>query len=176
MTSIPTFKCVIVGDGGVGKTTLVTKHMTGEFVQIYEPTLGVEVHPLVFNTTVGPIRFNIWDTAGQEKFGGLGSGYYIQSDCAIVMFDLTSRLSYNNSIQWRNEIKQICGQIPLVLVGNKYDIHEDSHKVHSNEIDFDRDHGEMYYNVSSKSNYNFEKPFLGLIRKLMNDNTIQLSN
>lgn len=41
-------------------------------------TLGVEVHPIVFHTNRGPIRFNVWDTAGQEKFGGLRDGYYIQ--------------------------------------------------------------------------------------------------
>jgi GTPase SAR1 family protein len=45
---------------------------------LYLATLGVEVHPLVFHTNRGPIRFNVWDTAGQEKFGGLRDGYYIQ--------------------------------------------------------------------------------------------------
>lgn len=174
--AIPTFKCVIVGDGGVGKTTLVQKHMTGEFTQIYDPTLGVEVHPLVFNTTIGPIRLNIWDTSGQEKYGGLGSGYYIQSDCAIVMFDLTNKLSYTNSKQWHDEVRNVCGQIPLALVGSKFDINEENHKVHYNDIEFDRDHDELYFSISSKSNYNFEKPFIGLIRKLMHDNSIQLSN
>lgn len=43
-------------------------------------TLGVEVHPIVFHTSRGPIRFNVWDTAGQEKFGGLRDGYYIQGE------------------------------------------------------------------------------------------------
>ena len=53
---------------------------------------GVEVHPLVFHTNRGPIKFNVWDTAGQERFGGLRDGYYIQGQCAIVMFDVTSRI------------------------------------------------------------------------------------
>jgi len=75
---IPTFKCVLVGDGGTGKTTFVKRHLTGEFEKKYVATLGVEVHPLVFNTNRGSIRFNVWDTAGQEKFGGLRDGYYIQ--------------------------------------------------------------------------------------------------
>jgi len=56
-------------------------------------TLGVEVHPLLFHTNRGPIRFNVWDTAGQEKFGGLRDGYYIQGQCAIIMFDVTSRIT-----------------------------------------------------------------------------------
>jgi hypothetical protein len=61
----PTFKLILVGDGGVGKTTFVKRHLTGEFEKKYIATLGVEVHPLVFTTTCGPIRFNVWDTAGE---------------------------------------------------------------------------------------------------------------
>ena len=75
---MPTFKCVLLGDGGTGKTTFVKRHLTGEFEKKYVATLGVEVHPLVFHTNRGAIRFNVWDTAGQEKFGGLRDGYYIQ--------------------------------------------------------------------------------------------------
>merc|ERR1712033_106757 len=61
----------------------------------YVATLGVEVHPLVFHTNRGAIRFNVWDTAGQEKFGGLRDGYYIQGQCAIIMFDVTAKSNYN---------------------------------------------------------------------------------
>ena len=75
---IPTFKLVLVGDGGTGKTTFVKRHVSGEFEKKYVATLGVEVHPLVFHTNRGAIRFNVWDTAGQEKLGGLRDGYYIQ--------------------------------------------------------------------------------------------------
>lgn len=168
----PTFKCVIVGDGGVGKTTLVTKHLTGEFVQVYEPTLGVEVHPIVFNTTIGPIRINVWDTAGQEKYSGLREGYYVQADCAIVMFDLTSKLTYRDSKMWYDSVRNKCGNIPIIIVGSKVDIN--NHAVMNSDIEFDRER-DMYYNISSKSNYNFEKPFVALMKKLMNDNTIQLT-
>lgn len=71
-------QCLLVGDGGTGKTTFVKRHLTGEFEKKYVATLGVEVHPLVFHTNRGPIKFNVWDTAGQEKFGGLRDGYYIK--------------------------------------------------------------------------------------------------
>jgi len=76
-----------VGDGGVGKTTFVKRHKTGEFEKKYIATVGVEVRPLEFFTNLGPILFNVWDTAGQEKFGGLRDGYYIGGQAAIIMFD-----------------------------------------------------------------------------------------
>ena len=63
------FKLIIIGDGGVGKTTFVKRHLTGEFEKQYIPTVGANVHPMDFNTNYGKIRFNTWDTAGQEKLG-----------------------------------------------------------------------------------------------------------
>jgi GTP-binding nuclear protein Ran len=100
----PSFKLVIVGDGGTGKTTFVKRHLTGEFEKKYEPTIGVEVHPLDFTTNCGKIRFYCWDTAGQEKFGGLRDGYYIHGQCAIIMFDVTSRLTYKNVPTWHRDL------------------------------------------------------------------------
>lgn len=62
------FKCVIVGEGGVGKTTFVKRHITGEFEKKYIATQGVEVSNITFFTNHGPIRFNLWDTAGYSLF------------------------------------------------------------------------------------------------------------
>merc|ERR1719386_202300 len=104
---VPEFKLVLVGDGGVGKTTLVKRHLTGEFEKKYIPTLGVEVHPLKFTTNCGDLVFNVWDTAGQEKFGGLRDGYYIQGKCAIIMFDVTSRITYKNVPNWHRDISRL---------------------------------------------------------------------
>ncbi len=70
----------------------------------------------------GPICFNVWDTAGQEKFGGLRDGYYIQGQCAILMFDVTSRVTYKNVQNWHRDLVRVCENIPIVLVGNKVDI------------------------------------------------------
>ena len=58
---VPEFKLILIGDGGVGKTTFVKRHLTGEFEKQYVATLGVEVHPLLFHTNRGPIKFNVRD-------------------------------------------------------------------------------------------------------------------
>jgi GTP-binding nuclear protein Ran len=171
MQNIPTFKCILLGDGGVGKTTYVKRHISGEFEKKYVPTLGVDVRPLKFSTNYGPICFNVWDTAGQEKFGGLRDGYYIQGQCAILMFDVTNRTSYKNVQNWHRDLVRVCENIPIVLVGNKVDIKD--RRVKAKNITFHRKKTLPYYDVSAKSNYNFEKPFLWLARKLSGKHDLQ---
>uniref|UniRef100_A0A453SA71 GTP-binding nuclear protein n=2 Tax=Aegilops tauschii subsp. strangulata TaxID=200361 RepID=A0A453SA71_AEGTS len=167
----PSFKLVLVGDGGTGKTTFVKRHVTGEFEKKYEPTIGVEVRPLDFQTSHGKIRFYCWDTAGQEKFGGLRDGYYIHGQCAIIMFDVTSRLTYKNVPTWHRDICRVCENIPIVLCGNKVDVK--NRQVKAKMVTFHRKKNLQYYEISAKSNYNFEKPFLYLARKLSGDMTLR---
>jgi len=161
---VPTFKLVLVGDGGTGKTTFVKRHLTGEFEKKYVATLGVDVRPLPFTTNHGPICFNVWDTAGQEKFGGLRDGYYISGKCAIIMFDVTARVTYKSVPNWHRDLIRVCEQIPMVLCGNKVDMKD--RKVKAKHITFHRKKNIQYYDISAKSNYNFEKPFLWLAQKL----------
>jgi len=171
MSEAPEFKLILVGDGGVGKTTFVKRHLTGEFEKKYVATLGVEVHPLPFHTNRGPLKFNCWDTAGQEKFGGLRDGYYIQGQCAIIMFDVTSRITYKNVPNWHRDLVRVCENIPIVLCGNKVEIKD--RKVKAKQIVFHRKKNLQYYDISAKSNYQFEKPFLWLARKLVGDNDLK---
>ncbi|CAK61208.1 unnamed protein product (macronuclear) [Paramecium tetraurelia] len=166
------FKLVVVGDGAVGKTTFVKRHLTGEFEKKYLATQGVEVSQVIFYTTHGPIRLVIWDTAGQEKLGGLREGYYIGANCAIIMFDVTSRISYKNVPKWHKDLTRICENIPIVLVGNKVDSKD--RKVKARQITFHRKVNIQYYDVSAKSNYQYEKPFLYLLRRLANDTNLAL--
>ncbi|KAK2974357.1 hypothetical protein RJ640_021213, partial [Escallonia rubra] len=163
----PSVKLLIVGDGGTGKTTFVKRHRTGEFEKRYEPTIGVEVHPLDFCTSRGKIRYDCWDTAGQEKFGGLRDGYYIHGQCAIIMFDVTARLTYKNVPTWHRDICRVCENIPIVLCGNKVDVK--NRQVKAKQVTYHRKKNLQYYEISAKSNYNFEKPFLYFARKFFGD-------
>jgi len=172
MQPVAEYKLVLVGDGGVGKTTFVKRHLTGEFEKKYIATQGVEVSSLTFFTNYGPIKFHVWDTAGQEKLGGLREGYYIGADCAICMFDVTSRITYKNVPKWHKDLTRICENIPMVLVGNKVDAKD--RKIKANQITFHRKRNLQYYDVSAKSNYQFEKPFLYLMKRLVNDPHLDL--
>jgi len=72
---VPEFKVLLIGDAATGKTSFVRRHLSGAFERKYLVTIGAEVSPLLFHTTRGPIMLNVWDTAGQEKFGGLRDVY-----------------------------------------------------------------------------------------------------
>jgi GTP-binding nuclear protein Ran len=159
-----------LGDGGVGKTTFLKRHLTGEFEKKYEATLGVKVHSLLFHTSRGPIKFNCWDTAGAEKFGSLRDEYYIQGQCAIIMFDATSPINDKNVPNWRRDLTRVCENIPIVICGNKVEIKAQG----PSEDDYlpSKEENLQYYGISTKSNYNVEKPFLWLAKKLFGDNQL----
>ena len=96
----------------------------------------------------------------------------IGAQCAIIMFDLTSRVTYKNVPKWYKDLTRICENIPIVLVGNKADVKE--RKLKANQITFHRRRGLQYYDVSAKSNYQYEKPFLWLMRQLSGDDSLEL--
>jgi GTP-binding nuclear protein Ran len=172
---IPTFKILFIGDGGVGKTTLIKRHSTGQFDPKYISTLGVDVTPLLFNTSYGPVIFNIWDCAGQAQYSGLGDGYYIRAQGAVYMFDLTSITTFQSLLFWKNSVDRITGitgdatsMIPSVVVGNKCDLPTDTYEVSDTQkCNFIHQTKLPYFDVSAKSNYNYDKPFLYLARQLL---------
>ena len=125
-----------------------------------------------FSTSRGKVILDVWDTAGQEKLGGLRDGYYIKGQCAIIMFDVTSRITYKNVPKWYKDVTRVCDNIPIVLVGNKVDVKD--RKVKAKQITFHRKRNLQYYDVSAKSNYQFEKPFVWLLRRISGDKELQL--
>ena len=171
------YKLVLCGDGGVGKTTYITKLLSGEFEKKYIPTLGVEAHSLLFHTNKGRIEFNIWDTAGQEKYRGLRNAYSRNTDCVIIMFDLTNNSTFKNIDYWYNIAKKYTDNI--VLCGNMHDVRE--HKIKQEQIEqyieqYIENKNIKYYNISARSNYNINEPFIYLTQQLLGDNNLEFVN
>jgi GTP-binding nuclear protein Ran len=102
----------------------------------------------------------------------LRDGYYIGGQAAIIMFDVTSRVTYKNVPNWHKDIVRVCLDIPIVLCGNKIDVKE--RQVRPKNIVFHRRKSIQYYEISVKSNYNYEKPFLHLLRRLSGDAHLSL--
>lgn len=166
-----TFKVCLIGDAACGKTTFVKRHMTGEFEKRYLATLGVEVTEMPLFTNKGEIILSLWDTAGQEKFSGLKTGYYTDADLAIFFLDLTNRITYKNIDSWIREFKSVCPNSPIIIVGNKADIKE--RKVKCSQITTLKNKYDcLYFDISAKSNYNYEKPLLFACRILTKENDL----
>ncbi len=164
---IPEFKLVLAGDGGIGKTSLVRRLTQGNYEKKYIATLGVEVQSLVLttNTNIGKVKLNLWDTAGQEKLSGLREGYYIAADCAIVMFDVTSIITFKDIAMWITGLRRVCNNIPIVVVGNKVDSIE--RKLTADNIFMHMERKKIpYFHISVRANYQIFHPFLYHLRVL----------
>ena len=160
---IPIFKCMVIGDAGIGKTTYINNMLTDKYIDRYIPTLGVEVHPLTLETSKGKVIFNCWDCAGQPRFQGLGAKLYgIKADCAIVMYDNTNLQSYRNVKKWIDEINEM--NIPIVVCCNKIDeptqIRYKTRSRESKNVIAQCD-------ISVKCGINIAEPFDKLIKYLM---------
>jgi GTP-binding nuclear protein Ran len=88
------------------------------------------------------------------------------------MFDVCSRITYTNVPKWYKDLTRVCENIPIVLVGNKVDVKD--RKVKGKQITFHRKKNLQYYDISAKSNYQYDKPFVWLLRRLANDTNLQL--
>lgn len=163
------YKLLFLGNSGVGKTTFLQRHSSGDFRKDYIPTRGLEIVPLRFYTTSGVVNFETWDITGQDNLSNLDLKFLNQADCAVLMFDVTDQQSYNSMIHWYYLFKSrnITTNIPVALCGNKVDLA--GRVVQPANITLHRKLGLQYYDISAKSNYNFEKPFLYLARQLLED-------
>jgi GTP-binding nuclear protein Ran len=169
------FKIIMVGSGGVGKSTYLKRVATGCFDKKYDFTMGVAIQKLSFSVVCSDgatrnVTLRMWDTAGQKEWAGLQDGYYIAADGAILMFDVTNKSTYKDLDSWYSKMPH---DVPTVLCGNKVDCKD--RQVKPKDISFHRKRDMMYYDISVKSNYNFEAPFVYLIRKLLNDPGAHLS-
>ena len=160
------YKIVLIGEGGVGKTVFVKKHLTGDFVPRYNPTVSVEVTTVKFSTNYGDINFEVWDCAGQETFSGIGDGHYINADGAILFFDCSSYLSPSpvKIGNMYNKFKRI-SKGPVVLCGSKAECLKDTDNM-ENICTIIRNLNVKCYFISSKTGQNIKNPFVELARKI----------
>jgi len=167
MSQIPTFKFVLLGDSAVGKTSFMTKQQTFGRNYIYEPSEGVIAITDVLSTSVGKINLNVWDIpAGDEKDSHMDEIHGV-----IIMFDVERMSTFESIDKMRNDVKRLLPDTPMVLLGNKIDSKKrevTDEMIQSKVKDYD-----AYYHFSAKSNYNFEKPYLYLLRKLIGDEKLR---
>lgn len=124
-------KIIIVGDSGVGKTSILNRYIKKEFSQIYKSTIGADFFIKDITYSDQNIKLQLWDTAGNEKFHSIGTSFYRNTDICIMVFDVTNNKSFYNLQNWYDEfllmrIPENVENFPFILLGNKTDLVDNS--------------------------------------------------
>jgi len=165
-----TFKVVVVGSSGVGKTAVVRQLVDGKFTEEGQPTIGVEFKTYSLLADGENIKLQIWDTAGQERFRSVSKAYFRNSTGAILVFDVTNRQSFEDLNHWHNDLTQLAQpNAYIVLVCNKCDL-KDERQISEDEAEqFAQRHGLVRIETSAKEGTNIKEAFArlgeGIIRK-----------
>ena len=143
-------KIVLLGDGCIGKSTLFNKlsnltDLEYTFQKKYKATDNFDFNRLNIDTNKGTLVIDLWDTAGQENRGGqLRDAYLKGADGILLLYDVTERKTIENITKWLDQIKRVCPNIPVAVVGNKADLFNDlqqSETVKLRECNLQRDVG-----------------------------------
>lgn len=117
------FKVVLIGDSGVGKSNLLSRFTRNEFNLESKSTIGVEFATRTVETDGKVIKSQIWDTAGQERYRAITSAYYRGAVGALLVYDISKRITYDNVARWLKELRDHADEnIVIMLVGNKRDL------------------------------------------------------
>ncbi len=159
-----TWKIVVLGDGSVGKTSLVEFYTHQTFKDIYLPTIGANHSLKEVDLDATHVKLIIWDIAGQAKFSVIRKMFYEQAVGAVFVFDVTNRKSFDGIDAWKQDLVDVLGEsFPSALVANKIDL-ADKRKV-SSEDGFEKstDLGMLYYETSAKIGDGVDDAFLNLL-------------
>ena len=144
-------KAVFVGDTSVGKTAIIKRITEGVFTDTIDPTVGGKHSAYTVNAPSGDVIFNIWDTAGQEEFQNLIPMYFQGASVIAIIFDVTSRPSFEAIERFQEVIQQRAPEdVQIVLIGNKVDLE----RVISYDEGVDKSHqvgSPFYFEISAKT-------------------------
>ena len=120
------FKIILLGSIAVGKTAILTRYITNEFDNDHKCTIKIDFKTKTININNAQAKLHIWDTCGDEKFRAITRNYYRDAQGILLVYDITNRKSFENIINWHNEIKNNAPEDSvLFLVGNKIDLNKE---------------------------------------------------
>ena len=165
-------KFVVLGEAGVGKTSLLNQYVKRSFSQYYKATIGADFLASKITVDEKQVDLQLWDTAGQERFHSLSLGFYRGADCCIIVFDVTNQTSFANIESWINEFLQKANPIdpesfPFIIFANKCDVSEERVVPSETINSFCQNKGFVYYEVSAKENINVDEAFENATRKAL---------
>ncbi|OHT14479.1 GTP-binding protein ypt3 [Tritrichomonas foetus] len=163
MSSAPSFKFILIGESGTGKTSLVTRLIKKKFDPKSVQTVGADYFEYTTSIDNRPVQLVIWDTAGQERFYTIVKSYYRMALGILVVFDITDRSSFDNIPRWLRDARQEADpNCQVLLVGNKSDMAK-NRAISSEEAKHFADENMIsYIETSALSNENVEEAFLNL--------------
>ena len=158
-------KILILGDSGVGKTSILIKYINNKFDESHIATIGVDYMDKTIKYKNINIKLQIWDTSGQEKFRSIARNFYRNSDAIFIVFDLNNKHTYNNIKQWINDVEEHCPNIKKILLGNKSDLEKNV----SEEIikNFAKENNLQYFETSAKNGTNIKEAFKAMVDLLL---------
>ena len=169
------FKISIIGDGGVGKTSLIKKFTKGTFEKDYIQTFGAQFSRYDREIEGDLVNLIFWDIAGQDDFKFLHPLFYRESKGCIIVFSLEENdlgeESFNHIENWHNELKKYCSDIPVILFANKVDLVEETSLIKTKIQEVTRELNFLgYFLTSAKTGQGVHEAFNVIIEKLYNRN------
>ena len=169
------FKIVLVGESGVGKSSMALKFVTGQYRVWQQSTVGAAYLYRTIQVDGLRVRLEIWDTAGQERYRSLIPMYYRKTQAAVVVYDISKARSFERAKTWVDELKQDIPEAVLAFSGNKSDLSDDSRAVEQSEAeDYARENDLLFFETSAVTGMNIEDLFRGLAEKLLKLSGVQI--